>query len=85
MRFRKRPDEVEAFKLGEKGKPTPAPPWFGSPPSENITDEGIMIPGSLGYRLAKWGDWIIRDRQGDVYPAEPHVFEALFERIEDQS
>jgi hypothetical protein len=80
MRFRKKPDVVDAFRLGQKGKPTPAPEWFESPDSSRITDEGILIPTFFGYRLAKWGDWVIRDRDGDIYPCEHERFVETFER-----
>jgi len=79
MKFRKKPIVIEAFRLGERGKPTPAPAWFGSPPKEFVTDDGILIPTLEGNMLARWGDWIIKGVKGEMYPCKPDIFEATYE------
>jgi hypothetical protein len=83
MKFRKKPVVIEAFRLGEKGKPTPAPAWFGSPDHSRITDDGIIIPTLEGDHLARWGDWIIQGVHGEMYPCKPDIFEATYERVEE--
>jgi hypothetical protein len=42
-----------------------------------VTLEGAMS-GSVG-------DWIIRGVQGEFYPCKPDIFEATYERVEDES
>lgn len=79
MKYRKKPVVIDAFRLGEKGRPTPAPEWFGSPEPSRITDEGIIIPTSEGNMLASWGDWIVRGTAGELYPVKPHIFREIYE------
>jgi hypothetical protein len=78
-RFRKKPVVVEAFRLGERGCPSPAPAWFGSPPPSMITGEGVLIPTPDGDMLARWGDWIIRGVAGEIYPCKPNIFAATYD------
>jgi hypothetical protein len=79
--FRKKQFLIEAFRLGDRGKPTPAPYWFGNPNPSSITEEGIIIPTPEGDRLAQWGDWIIRGDQGKFVLCKPDVFEATYELL----
>lgn len=81
-RYRKKPVTIDAFRLGQKGQPTPAPAWFGSPDSSRITDDGILIPTLEGDMLARWGDYVIRGIQGEIYPVKPDIFEATYEFAE---
>jgi hypothetical protein len=80
-KFRKKPVVIEAFRLGERGQPTPAPAWFGSPEPSSITDEGIIIHTLEGDHLARWGDWIIKSVKGEFYPCEPDIFEAAYDLV----
>ncbi len=77
--YRKKPVVVKAFRLGEKGQPTPAPAWFGSPHPSSITEEGILIPTLEGDMLARWGDWIIKGVKGEIYPCKPDIFAATYD------
>jgi hypothetical protein len=79
--FRKKPVEVEAFRLGKKGHPTPAPAWFGSPDRSAITEDGILIPTLEGVMLAGWGDWIIRGTRGEIYPCKAEIFPDIYELV----
>ncbi len=79
MKYRKKPVVVEAFRLGEKGQPTPAPAWFGSPDPTSITADGLIIPTLEGNMLARWGDWVIRGVQGEVYPIKHAIFIETYE------
>ena len=83
MKFRKKLVVADAFRLGLKGQPTPAPEWFGSPPREDITDEGIIIHTLEGEHLARWGDWIIKGTAGEIYPCKPDIFADIYEPVED--
>lgn len=77
--YRKKPIVVEAFRLGQKGQPTPAPAWFGSPDPSAITDDGLIISTREGNLLARWGDWIIRGTKGELYPCKPEIFAEIYE------
>lgn len=79
LKFRKKPVIIDAFKLGERGKPTPVPDWFPNPNSEDITENGIIIHTLEGDHLAKWGDWIIKGVKGELYPCKPDIFEMTYE------
>lgn len=83
MKFRKKPVVIEAFRLGEKGEPTPAPAWFPSPKRKNITKNGIIIETLEGNHLALWGDWIIKGINGEFYPCKPDIFDKTYEKVED--
>lgn len=79
--FRKKPVAVEAFRLGVKNQPTPAPDWFPSPAAEDITEDGIVIHTLEGDHLARWGDWIIKGVHGELYPCKPEIFEKTYELV----
>lgn len=83
-RFRKIPRVIDAFRLGEKGQPTPAPAWFGTPDHTNITDDGLLIPTLEGIMLARWGDWIIRGVQGEMYPVKDSIFRETYELVVEE-
>jgi hypothetical protein len=82
-KFRHKPVVFEAFRLGARGEPTPAPAWFGSPHPSRITDDGLILPTPDGDRLARWGDWIVRGLDGEIYPCKPSIFDATCELVED--
>lgn len=83
-RFRKKPVEIDAFRLGVKGQPTPAPAWFGSPDPSAITGDGILIRTLEGDMLARWGDWIIKGVAGEIYPCRPDIFAATYDPVSDR-
>jgi hypothetical protein len=83
VKFRKKPVVIEAFRLGQRGQPTPAPEWFGSPTNLSITDDGIIIGTLEGFMLARWGDWIVKGVKGELYPCNPDIFEATYEPIKE--
>ena len=33
--------------------------------------------------VVKHGDWIIRGVKGELYPCKPDIFEATYERVDD--
>lgn len=74
--FRKKNSEIRAFRLGEKGKSTPAPDWFGEP--KDITDLGIRLPNG---QLARWGDWIIDNYSDDLYSMDHLTFIDTYEQV----
>ena len=62
------------------------------PLSEEIPASGVSIDPTTGFFLiatlegvmqAKPGDWIIRGVQGEFYPIKSDIFEATYERVDD--
>ena len=60
--------------------------------SEEIPASGVSIDPATGFFLiatlegvmqAKPGDWIIRGVQGEFYPIKSDIFEATYERVDD--
>ena len=50
-------------------------------------DEGrqcIKIPTLEGEMTASIGDYIIRGVKGEYYPCKPDIFEATYEKVENQ-
>jgi len=82
MKYKKKPVIIEAFRLGLKRKPTPAPEWFPSPDPKDITKDGIIIHTLEGDHLARWGDWIIKGVKGEFYPCKSDIFEMTYEKVE---
>lgn len=41
----------------------------------------LLIPTLEGVMTAKYGDWIIRGIQGELYPCKPDVFEQTYEMV----
>ena len=91
MKYRKRPAEVEAFRL-TSDVDFIAPDWF----TQAVADEKIWIDRSIvdghvhiygctiqmpeGRMHAKLGDYIIRDADGRIYPCKSNVFKRDFEK-----
>jgi hypothetical protein len=91
MRFRKKPVEIEAQRLdGTNGQEIAQ--WCGgrarseakaSDPSD--VAYWVDIATLEGVMRASEGDWVIRGVQGEFYPCKPDIFEATYERVEDES
>lgn len=82
MRFKKRPVVIDAFRWLEDE----APDWWER--FQNIEMEvntGVaLIPTLEGTMRASPGDWVIRGIAGEVYPCKPEIFEATYERVENE-
>lgn len=91
MKFRKKPVEVEAFKLTADPERI-APDWF----TKAVTDERIYIDRVMkdghidvygcairtqhGKVHAKLGDYIIKGINGELYPCKANIFMKTYER-----
>lgn len=97
-KYRKRPVEVEAFRLGHQ----PFPGWFSEALDTSVFVEGnvvrsitwesgplraikITISTLEGDMTAHDGDWIIRGVTGELYPCKNDIFEATYEEVDDDA
>ena len=81
-RFRKRPVEIEAFRLPLGGE---MPAWLTmAVASRRITahGEGAKIETLEGLLTAAPGDWIIRGVKGELYSCKPDVFALTYEPVD---
>ena len=84
-RFRKRPVEIEAFRLPLGGE---MPDWLTM-----ALDSGRVSPHRGGAKIetleglltAAPGDWIIRGVKGELYSCKPDVFALTYEEVEDEA
>ena len=94
MRYRKRPEMVEAFRLTDDPD-REAPLWF----TQAVIDERIWIDRSIsdghikvygctiqtpvGRLQARLGDYVIREKDGTIYPCRAKTFGTRYERVRD--
>ena len=83
MKYRKKPIEVEAFRLGFDH----IPDWF----MDCVTKNSIILRGDYkgetsadietleGVIHANYGDFIIKGIKGEIYPCKPDIFEKTYE------
>lgn len=50
-------------------------------PESDGTDK-LQITTLEGVMLVEWGDWIIQDVKGELYPCKPDIFAATYEPVE---
>ena len=82
-RFRKRPVEIEAFRLPLGGE---MPVWLTMAASSGRISphgDGAKIETLEGLLTAAPGDWIIRGVKGELYSCKPDVFALTYEAVEE--
>lgn len=91
MKFRKKPVEVEAFKLTADPERI-APDWFTKAVAdERIYIDRVMKDGHIdvygctirtqhGKVHAKLGDYIIKGINDELYPCKENIFKKTYER-----
>ena len=79
MTYRKKPVEVEAFKIGSDD----IPEWFSEElQAGNVSyNEAFYIKTLEGVMKADNGDYIIKGVKGEIYPCKPDIFEATYEKV----
>ena len=79
MTYRKKPVEVEAFKIGSDD----IPEWFSKElQAGNVSyNEAFYIKTLAGVMKADNGDYIIKGVKGEIYPCKPDIFEATYEKV----
>lgn len=88
--YRKRPVEIEAFKLGADC----IPDWFmdavtvnevilhgSSSAFHRVEDTNADIHTLEGWHHANYGDYIIRGVKGEIYPCKADIFEMTYEVV----
>lgn len=86
--YRKKPVEIEAFKLGVDC----IPDWFMDAVTANevilhgtssgfdhIPDTNADIHTLEGWHHANYGDYIVRGVKGELYPCKPDIFDMTYE------
>ena len=89
MKYRKKPIEVEAFRLFFH----PYPEWFfDQMKAGNISlvlngpgDNRVEIRTLEGEMMAYKGDYIIRGVKGEIYPCKADIFEMTYEKVEGEN
>jgi hypothetical protein len=92
MKYRKKPIIVDAFQWTGDQDQVVDPEWIcdaimdGDVVFENFLTENVrMIIHTLeGVHRGKPGDYIIRGIQGELYPCRPDIFEATYEKVEEE-
>ena len=82
-RFRKRPVEIEAFRLPLEGQ---MPAWLTEAVASGKVRPhrgGAKIDTLEGLLTATPGDWIIKGVRGELYSCKPDVFALTYEPVED--
>lgn len=87
-KYRKKPAVIEAVQLPPKGDYNldSFHTWcdeVGFTDYESGRDETLIIPTLEGDHTAQPGDWIIRGVKGEFYPCKPDIFDATYEKVED--
>lgn len=92
MRYRKKPVEIEAFRLTDDPDRI-APEWF----TQAVEDGKVYIDRSLldghmhvygctietleGRMQARLGDYIIQGLRGELYPCKPDIFMKTYDLV----
>jgi hypothetical protein len=71
----------------EENKPTGC--YVGSdglalPDGKTSEEIGLLIPTLEGLMLARQNDFVIRGVKGELYPCKPDIFEATYEKVEEE-
>lgn len=99
MKYRKLPVEIEAFQMTREHRVDNSdwPEWLNRAwnlergtkgsvyPTEEGTGDGTLSIGTLkGEHLVSWDSWIIKGVAGELYPCKDHIFDATYERVEEE-
>ena len=99
MKFRKKPIVIEATQF-DGTNAAAILFWIGSSPAAldaarggkklaYLSELGLLRIATLesgdGYHIADPGDWIICGVKGEFYPCKPEIFDATYERADDEA
>lgn len=87
MKYRKKPVEVEAWRIGSR---SPYPDWLRKAMEEEKVvallgkaDVAYVIATLEGEMRANRGDWIIQGIKGELYPCKDNIFRATYEAVKE--
>ena len=85
MRYRKKPVEVEAIQLkaNNAGEVLTFCNENGNIVASSEDCGAISIKTLEGTMLASIGDYVIKGVKGEFYPCKPDIFEATYDRVEE--
>jgi hypothetical protein len=81
VKFKKKPIVIEAFRYAVD----PEPVWFRNKVRRGsivVTDKHCLIPTLEGLMISLPGVYIIQGPQGEIYPCQPDIFEATYDKLE---
>ena len=92
-RWRKKPIVIEAFQWTGGPDQIEDPEWIiaaikgGAVRFENhgMPNTSILIDTLEGRYRVQQGDWIICGNKGELYPCKPDIFEATYEKEENDA
>jgi hypothetical protein len=81
MKYIKKPIVIEAFQYGIDEHPE----WFylGALKGVRIYEDMCLIPTLEDEMKAYVGDMIIKGIQGEIYPCKKDIFDASYEKVEE--
>lgn len=88
-KYRKKPLEIEALQFTHITKDqvyfwalsinhNVIPTW------DSYNNPIIKIPTLEGVMICSYGDYLIKGVAGELYPCKPEIFEATYEKVEDE-
>jgi hypothetical protein len=84
-KFRKKPVQIEAVRLGDTNSGRVAA-WCGGTlrggPGGGSAGGTVIIDTLEGRMVASPGDWVIKGVQGEFYPCKPDIFDATYEPVD---
>ena len=84
MKYRKKPVVIEAVQWNGEPILFNVPKWLSNAQRSGrigfITDNIGIIKTLKGNMVLSIGDYIIKDVQGEIYPCNPDIFEATYEK-----
>lgn len=90
-KFRKKPVVIEAVQMTKQMRndlgpfPDWALPFLVASRTGKIENSEVVVVKTLeGDMTVSDNDWIIRGVKGEVYPCRPDIFEATYDRVDDE-
>lgn len=85
MKYRKKPVVIDAIQYMRDANLADCLDFCGNDNIKYDPEENeFYIPTLEGNMWLTEGDYIIRGVQGEYYPCKPDIFEATYERVEDE-
>jgi hypothetical protein len=93
--YKKKPLEVKAFRWTGDPKQTEDPAWITKAIKDNRIAfragsphlgirPAMIICSPEGFTVANRGDYIIQDKQGNIYPCKPDEFKENYEFVSEE-